>query len=429
MRFWRVILGMVLSTVAVTPIAHAESEESFPSEPMQPMMMVWRTKGLQTLDAQRIVAAAKASGATPYRVNFPYLPLTAQSRDGVDVMRLTSRWRIALATMVVDQEFIRAVGGNRMADAMATDFVLMGESAAAVRKAKVGDVLMLRDKKFGPHLVTVGAIVPDTFVDNGDIAMSPITAKHFGELKISNVFIVNISSSREIVRNLALRGIENGVVFHVNNTWGNPNPDGILGTGTTKAMLGEFSFRPTANGSIIVSPGYLAKNIVWRHQYADIPLVNNCHREVIPAIQGALKEIKRAGLAKFIDVANSNRSGGCFVGRYNRLSNVYGSPSRHAWGMALDINTETNAQGAAPTLNCGVVRIFRKWGFAWGGTFSVPDGMHFEYVGEARHEMGYHSRFCSNAVEVPAISLPVFSVATTTTSTTTTIAPTTTTLP
>ena len=44
------------------------------------------------------------------------------------------------------------------------------------------------------------------------------------------------------------------------------------------------------------------------------------------------------------------------------------------------------------------MRIFRKHGFAWGGNFLVPDGMHFEWVGEPRDQYPYPSRFCPNAV-------------------------------
>jgi hypothetical protein len=64
--------------------------------------------------------------------------------------------------------------------------------------------------------------------------------------------------------------------------------------------------------------------------------------------------------------------------------------------MAFDINTATNAQGAVPQMNCDVVRIFRKHGFAWGGNFLMPDGMHFEYVGEPRHNIDYPSTYCPN---------------------------------
>ncbi|MEY3641456.1 MAG: hypothetical protein RLZZ199_1261, partial [Actinomycetota bacterium] len=82
----------------------------------------------------------------------------------------------------------------------------------------------------------------------------------------------------------------------------------------------------------------------------------------------------------------------------NRISGDLGYLSRHSWGMAFDMNTTTNAQGRAPNLDCRIVRIFRKWGFAWGGNFTPADGMHFEYVGERRDNIEYPSRYCPNVV-------------------------------
>ena len=99
--------------------------------------------------------------------------------------------------------------------------------------------------------------------------------------------------------------------------------------------------------------------------------------------------------------------------------------------MAFDINTVTNAQGSVPQMNCSVVRIVRKWGFAWGGNFPWADGMHFEYVGEQRDLLGYPSRYCPNKAPLLAMTLPQFGTTTTTspTSTTTTTTTTTTTAP
>jgi hypothetical protein len=209
-------------------------------------------------------------------------------------------------------------------------------------------------------------------------------------------------------------------------SWDRENPDGTLGTSTTKKLLGEFAYKPTTGSSMMVSANWTSGNIVWRNRYTDIGLSNNCHKVVAVAIQGALTEIKKAGLKKHIDLRNSNRYGGCFVGRYNRMSGTFGSPSRHAWGMAIDINTVTNAQGRVPLMNCKIVHIFRKWGFAWGGNFWPADGMHFEYVGEPRDKLGYPSRYCPNPVPVQPLELPQFVALTTTTSTTSTTSTTTT---
>jgi hypothetical protein len=48
-------------------------------------------------------------------------------------------------------------------------------------------------------------------------------------------------------------------------------------------------------------------------------------------------------------------------------------------------------------MDCRIVRIFRKHNFAWGGNFLTPDGMHFEWVGEARNTLQYPSKYCQNA--------------------------------
>ena len=121
---------------------------------------------------------------------------------------------------------------------------------------------------------------------------------------------------------------------------------------------------------------------------------------MIPALQGALNEVAAAGLTAAIDVDNTNSFGGCFhAHEITPLGSTTGGfLSRHSWGMAIDMNTVQNPEGSPPTMNCDVVRIFRKWGFAWGGNFLQGDGMHFEYVGQRRDQLAYPSRYCPNIV-------------------------------
>ena len=412
------ITALVLSVVSTRAVA-VESNE-FPTEGLQPTMSVSTASNLTPLEVKKISAGVIAGGATPHLVKFPTISLTAQTRAGKDVFRLGEGWRIPMATMVASSAYVQATGGDAMAEVVASGQVLMGETAAKVRGAQVGDVLILRDRKFWMHPFTVGAIVADEFVNSGDLFISSSAAASLGEMPVSRIAVTDIVSPASVLSGLKKKGITIGTEYRLRTSWDRNNPDGTLGTATVKKLLGEFSYRPTVGSSILVAGSWTSRNIAWKMRYADIKLGNNCHRIVVDAIQGALTEIKKSGLSRFVNTQNSNRYGGCFVGRYNRLAGNFGAPSRHAWGMAIDINTDTNPQGGVPQMNCAVVRIFRKWGFAWGGNFWPADGMHFEYVGERRDQMGYPSRYCPNRAPLPAMPLPQFGSATTTTTTSTT---------
>ena len=419
----------MVSTVSSRAVAVGPSE--FPAKRLEPTMSVSAVSSLTPLEVKKISAGVIAGGAQPHVLKFPTISLTAQTRTGKDILRLGEGWRIPMATMVAPIDYVRATGGDAMAEVVLRGQVLMGETAAEVRGAQVGDVLILRDRKFWMHPFTIGAIVADEFVDSGDLLMSSSAAASLGEMATSRIAITRIISPASVLAGLKKKGITIGTAYRLRTSWDRKNPDGTLGTATTKKLLGEFSYRPTVGSSILVAGSWTSSNIAWKMRYTDIKLGNNCHRMVVDAIQGALTEIKNAGLSRFVDTANSNRYGGCFVGRYNRLAGNFGAPSRHAWGMAFDINTDTNPQGGVPLMNCAVVRIFRKWGFAWGGNFWPEDGMHFEYVGEQRDQLGYPSRYCPNKAPLLAVTLPQFGTTTTTspTSPTTTTTTTTTTAP
>ena len=422
--------------VVASPSVDASTE--IPETYLQPVMSVSRARSLSTTEARRIVSTVASSGAVGHIVKFPTVGLTAQVRNGVDILRLGAGWRIPMATMIAPAEFLRAVGGDVLVEAAGPGKVLMGERSAAVRGAKVGDVLTLRDIKFRKHEFVIGAIVSNDFVDYGDLFMTSESATVLGAINISRVTITGISTPKAVLSALAANGFVINNSLRLRTSWDRQNPDGTLGTASVKKLLGEFAFRPTGGAGIQIETMWLYRNILFSHRFTSIGLRNNCHKVVVGAIERALNEIKAAGLSKKIDLQNSNRYGGCFVARYNRLAGTFGAPSRHAYGMAVDINTTTNAQGAIPQMDCRIVRIFRKWGFAWGGNFWPLDGMHFEYVGEPRDQIGYPSRYCPNKIAVPSTTLPTFGATTTTTTTTsstttttssTTTSSTTTTLP
>ena len=104
-------------------------------------------------------------------------------------------------------------------------------------------------------------------------------------------------------------------------------------------------------------------------------LVTNlcCHSKWTDLVPGVFATIEREGLRDQIQTF-----GGCFNFRSKRTS---GKLSTHSWGIAIDLNPETNPQGAAGDMDPGVVEIFRRFGFKWGGDWSgkSKDPMHFQF--------------------------------------------------
>jgi hypothetical protein len=91
-------------------------------------------------------------------------------------------------------------------------------------------------------------------------------------------------------------------------------------------------------------------------------------------LSAALGEIQEAGLASEI---RPGEYAGCYVPRFIDRDPRRGL-SMHAFGLAVDFNTSTNALGTRGDMHPDVVAIFQKWGFTWGGAWSRPDPMHFE---------------------------------------------------
>jgi hypothetical protein len=145
-----------------------------------------------------------------------------------------------------------------------------------------------------------------------------------------------------------------------------------LAGGSVAAAVGSFRYRWFRDGTVAPDPAWVAANIAT----GDVPLLGTvtCHRVMLPQLRGALQEVADAGLAATIDPADF---GGCYSPRFIGRDPQRGL-SLHTWGIAVDLNVSGNHVGTAGTIDRRVVQIFERWGFAWGGRWSVPDPMHFE---------------------------------------------------
>ena len=148
-----------------------------------------------------------------------------------------------------------------------------------------------------------------------------------------------------------------------------PNKNWVLPTALVKEMFGDFQIKERDGTWITTEPSWREENI----QVKRVPILGNtrCHRLMWEPLEGALNQILDEGLAYTLSLQDFKKSGGCYAPRRINRFDAGGSISRHAWGIAIDINTKSSYHPR-------VVEIFNSWGFAWGGTWISPDEMHFE---------------------------------------------------
>ena len=149
----------------------------------------------------------------------------------------------------------------------------------------------------------------------------------------------------------------------------NPNKNWVLPTALVKEMFGDFQIKERDGTWITTEPSWREENI----QAKKVPILGTtrCHRLMWEPLEGALNQILEEGLADTLSIKDFKKSGGCYAPRRINRFDAGGSISRHAWGVAIDINTKSSYHPR-------VVEIFNSWGFAWGGTWTSPDEMHFE---------------------------------------------------
>jgi|WetSurMetagenome_2_1015567.scaffolds.fasta_scaffold00497_5 hypothetical protein len=98
-----------------------------------------------------------------------------------------------------------------------------------------------------------------------------------------------------------------------------------------------------------------------------------CHKKLIDIVPAVFSAIQDNNLQDSIKTY-----GGCFNFRTKRSG---GKLSTHCWGIAIDLNPETNAMGSEGDMNPEIIRIFRNHGFKWGGDWpgKGKDPMHFQF--------------------------------------------------
>jgi hypothetical protein len=221
------------------------------------------------------------------------------------------------------------------------------------------------------HRRTVGAVVPDDRIAWAEIALATADAASMG---LNRPFAIDLwGASRAAIERAVAAAPPARHRLGLIRSWLPASPDDTLPNELLKQIVGEVAYRHGAGDAVVLDPSWVRANIATE----SVPGLGRvtCHRVVLGALRGALTEVVRAGLG-----GGLGRFGGCYNARLIRGGDSGGFLSRHSFGIALDLNTANNTFGGRVSMDPRIVDIFRRWGFAWGGTWTRPDGMHFEYA-------------------------------------------------
>lgn len=127
------------------------------------------------------------------------------------------------------------------------------------------------------------------------------------------------------------------------------------------------------------------------------------HRDIAPLVGAAVAEIEAKGFLFDQGPADVDDD----WGYANRPIRGSSRPSNHSWGLAIDINAQDYPMGqSAHRPPQWVVDVFYRYGFGWGGGWSRPDPMHFEFGGTPADAARLRAAIANATALPPTTPLP-----------------------
>ena len=257
-----------------------------------------------------------------------------------------------------DEESAQAIRDNK---------IVISELTASRYELNVGDYVNLVGLNSEIIPIEVGKVIKDSKIGWFEGVVNKELGFKLGIYRNIQAIIwdshINENFLIELHKNINYRKVK--LTFRENRV----NKNWVLPTALVKEMFGDFQIKERDGVWITTEPEWREENI--QNKRMPILGITRCHRLMWEPLEGALNQILEEGLEEYLIIEEWRSSGGCYAPRRINRFDAGGSISRHAWGIAIDINTKS---GYPPR----IVEIFNDWGFAWGGTWTSPDEMHFE---------------------------------------------------
>ena len=257
-----------------------------------------------------------------------------------------------------DEESAQAIRDNK---------IVISELTASRYELNVGDYVNLVGLNSEIIQIEVGKVIKDSKIGWFEGVVNKELGFKLGIYRNIQAIIwdshINENFLIELHKNINYKKVK--LTFRENRV----NKNWVLPTALVKEMFGDFQIKERDGVWITTEPEWREENI--QNKRMPILGITRCHRLMWEPLEGALNQILEEGLEEYLSIEEWRSSGGCYAPRRINRFDAGGSISRHAWGIAIDINTKSSYPPR-------VVQIFNDWGFAWGGTWTSPDEMHFE---------------------------------------------------
>ena len=294
------------------------------------------------------------------------LESTTKLNEEVKVSTLEN-FLYSISVKTIDPKVTNMFYDTDTADVINSGMLVASNLTAERYQLEVGDIVNFVGLNNEKISIEVGKIIKDSTLGWFEVVVNKEVGYKLGifrniqaiiwDSKISENFFI------ELHRNIEYRKVK----FTYKKP--SPNKNWVLPNALVKEIFGDFQIKERDGVWITTEPEWREENI----QNKRIPIlgITRCHRLMWEPLEGALNQILEEGLEGYLSIEEWRSSGGCYAPRRISRFDAGGSISRHAWGIAIDINTKS---GYPPR----IVEIFNSWGFAWGGTWTSPDEMHFE---------------------------------------------------
>ena len=253
------------------------------------------------------------------------------------------------------------------ADVINSGMLVVSSLTSERYQLEVGDIVNFVGLNNEKIAIEVGKVIKDSTLGWFEIVVNKEVGYKLGIFRNIQAIIWDSKVSEnffiELHKNIEYRKIK----FTYKKP--SPNKNWVLPNALVKEMFGDFQIKERDGVWITTEPEWREENI--QNKRMPILGITRCHRLMWEPLEGALNQILEEGLEGYLSIDEWRSSGGCYAPRRISRFDAGGSISRHAWGIAIDINTKS---GYPPR----IVEIFNSWGFAWGGTWTSPDEMHFE---------------------------------------------------